>query len=94
MAALTGGRWAQRHSPVKVWWFHFSIASFLATLFISANRTKLESIVWPEILRMAKAKVKELFVEDKAVVVLDAAVLLKANWHKEMCHQVNIAMLN
>ena len=39
---------------------------------------KLESIVWPEILRMALEDTKRLFEQErKSVIVLDAAVLLQ-----------------
>ena len=39
---------------------------------------KLESIVWPEILRLALEDTKRLFEQDgKTVIVLDAAVLLQ-----------------
>lgn len=41
------------------------------------NKQKLESIVWPEIMRMAKAKIDEATKEGFQVVVLDAAVLLR-----------------
>ena len=47
---------------------------------------KLESIVWPEILKMAKDET-EKFSETKKVVVLDAAVLLQAGWDKDV-HQI------
>lgn len=45
---------------------------------------KLEAIVWPEILKMAKKQIQE---SKKEVIVLDAAVLLAAKWDKEV-HEV------
>lgn len=45
---------------------------------------KLERIVWPEILKMAKKQIENT---KKEVVVLDAAVLLAAKWDQEV-HQV------
>jgi phosphopantetheine adenylyltransferase/dephospho-CoA kinase len=51
------------------------------------NLSKLESLVWPEIWRLTMDKADRLFKEGKKVVVLDAAVLIKAGWDKEM-HQV------
>ena len=39
---------------------------------------KLESIVWPEILRMAMEDTKRLYEQEgKTVIILDAAVLLQ-----------------
>jgi len=49
---------------------------------------KLESIVWPEILRMAMEDLKKLHEkEGKSVIILDAAVLLQAGWEKEV-HEI------
>ena len=50
-------------------------------------RIKLESIVWPEILKMAEEATNRLYREGKKVVILDAAVLLTAGWH-EKCDEV------
>ena len=38
---------------------------------------KLESIVWPEILRQAKQKIQEFHEKGVKIVILDAAVLLQ-----------------
>lgn len=46
----------------------------------------LNGIVWPNLLQLAKEKIRE--VEDKVdVVFLEAAVLLKAGWQTE-CHEI------
>lgn len=52
-----------------------------------AMKSKLESIVWPEILKMAEEATNRLYREGKNVVILDAAVLLTAGWH-EKCDEV------
>lgn len=55
---------------------------------------RLESIVWPEILGMARQEMQRLSHEEgKDVVVLDAAVLLKAEWDQET-HQVWAAFVD
>ena len=54
--------------------------------------TKLNQIVWPEIARLAKEKVLELWKEGCNVVVLDAAVLLEAEWDKD-CHEVWVCVV-
>ncbi len=42
------------------------------------NLRKLESLVWPEILKMAQAEIEDFFTkQNKKVIVLDAAVLLQ-----------------
>ena len=42
------------------------------------NLRKLESLVWPEILKMAQAEIDDFFTkQNKKVIVLDAAVLLQ-----------------
>lgn len=42
---------------------------------------------------MAKEEMRRLNEEEgKKVVVLDAAVLLRANWHKDMCHEVSFTV--
>ena len=48
----------------------------------------LESIVWPEILKMANEEKDRLYREGKQVVILDAAVLIVAGWHEE-CDEVD-----
>ena len=59
---------------------------------ISAKKAKLESIVWPEILKMAEEETNRLYREGKKVVILDAAVLLTAGWH-EKCDEVKLVPL-
>ena len=46
--------------------------------------TRLTDIVWPEILAMAKEEIAEAEARGAGVVVLEAAVLLEANWQKEV----------
>merc|ERR1711971_1181480 len=53
---------------------------------------RLNAIVWPEIARMAKEKADSLWKEGKQVVVLDAAVLLEADWQK-FCHEVWVCVV-
>ncbi|KAL3885381.1 hypothetical protein ACJMK2_025451 [Sinanodonta woodiana] len=48
---------------------------------------KLNSIVWPEIGRLAAEKIQQFHKEGKAVVVLEAALLLEAGWDK-IVHEV------
>ena len=48
---------------------------------------KLNSLVWPEIGRLASEEIGKRFGEGRKVVVLDAAVLLEAGW-QEMCNEV------
>ena len=43
-------------------------------------RRRLEEIVWPAIRRLAAARLAELRAEGVPVVVLEAAVLIEANW--------------
>lgn len=57
---------------------------------VFSDRSKLEelnSIVWPEISRMAMEKAGQAWKAGVEVVVLDAAVLLEADWDKA-CHEV------
>ena len=57
---------------------------------VFGDKEKLEllnSIVWPEIRRMAEDKAKEMWEEGVKVVIWDAAVLLEAKW-EESCHEV------
>ena len=73
-----------------------------------AALTRLNAIVWPEIAKMAREKAASLwkvpqrikniiltpsFKEGKKVVVLDAAVLLEADW-QHFCHEVRILSIN
>ncbi len=45
-----------------------------------ASRKRLEAIVWPAIRRLAKERIEELRGEGVSVVVLEAAVLIEADW--------------
>ena len=45
---------------------------------------RLTDIAWPEILAMAKAEIDQARVDRVAVVVLEAAVLLEANWQSDV----------
>jgi phosphopantetheine adenylyltransferase/dephospho-CoA kinase len=49
--------------------------------------TRLNQIVWPEIIRMAAEQADQLFKSGHKVVILDAAVLLEAGWDQS-CHEV------
>jgi len=55
---------------------------------------QLNSIVWPEISRLALMNAKKLWAEGNGcqVVVLDAAVLLEAGW-EEQCHEVWVCVV-
>lgn len=46
--------------------------------------TRLTDIVWPEILAMAKAEIAAADADGQQVVVLEAAVLLEANWQDDV----------
>ncbi|KAF4787475.1 Coenzyme A synthase [Turdus rufiventris] len=64
-----------------------------AKVFGNQERLKsLTDIVWPEIARMAKERVREADAQGKAVCVLDAAVLLEAGW-QDMVHEVWTAII-
>jgi phosphopantetheine adenylyltransferase/dephospho-CoA kinase len=52
-----------------------------------AKLETLQNIVWPEIWKLAQNQAHTLWQSGRHVVVLDAAVLIKAGWQKEM-HQV------
>ncbi|XP_062578429.1 bifunctional coenzyme A synthase-like [Saccostrea cucullata] len=47
----------------------------------------LNGLVWPEIARMATEEIRQYGKEGKTIVVLEAAILLKAGW-ETMCHEV------
>lgn len=48
----------------------------------------LNSIVWPNLLKKSKLRVKELHEQEgKEIVILEAAVLLQAGWETE-CHEI------
>ena len=49
---------------------------------------QLESIVWPEILKLSLEKTEALHQEGKTIIIWDAAVLLAAGWNKHV-HEVN-----
>ncbi|XP_068247201.1 bifunctional coenzyme A synthase [Palaemon carinicauda] len=53
---------------------------------------KLNSIVWPEIARLAKERIDAFSREGTKIVILDAAVLLEADWDK-FCHQVWVCII-
>lgn len=58
---------------------------------VFANKEKLQllnSIVWPNLLKKSKLRVKELHEQEgKQVIILEAAVLLQASWETE-CHEI------
>lgn len=57
---------------------------------VFSDETKMQTlnkIVWPEIAKLATEEVKKFGAEGKAVVVLEAAILLRAGW-EEHCHEV------
>uniref|UniRef100_F6T7H6 Bifunctional coenzyme A synthase n=1 Tax=Ciona intestinalis TaxID=7719 RepID=F6T7H6_CIOIN len=60
----------------------------------SKNRDLLNSIVWPEIERLARLKILEATSErkEKVICVLDAAVLLEAGWDN-FCHEVWVSVV-
>ncbi|XP_029429876.1 bifunctional coenzyme A synthase isoform X2 [Rhinatrema bivittatum] len=53
---------------------------------------RLTDIVWPAIVTLAKKQMAEAAAQDKAVCVMDAAVLLEAGW-EEMVHEVWTAII-
>ena len=57
------------------------------------NLKRLEGIVWPEIWAMAMQSVRQMAAEGKKVVVLDASVLLAANWEGRV-HQVWVCLVD
>ncbi|XP_015741199.1 bifunctional coenzyme A synthase-like isoform X2 [Coturnix japonica] len=64
-----------------------------AKVFGNQERLKnLTDIVWPEIARMVREQIREAGAQGKAVMVLDAAVLLEAGW-QEMVHEVWAAII-
>lgn len=49
---------------------------------------KLNNIIWPALLRVVKEKIRESYeIEHKNVVIIEAAVLIKAGWQHE-CHEI------
>lgn len=60
-----------------------------AIVFADKNKlNELNQIVWPELLDRVKAVIESIRQKnEKSVVIIEAAVLLQANWDKEM-HEV------
>lgn len=60
-----------------------------AIVFADKGRLQeLNNIVWPNLLKKSKQRVKELNEgEGKEIIVLEAAVLLQAGWESE-CHEI------
>lgn len=49
---------------------------------------QLNGIVWPNLLKKSKQRIKELYEkEGKEIIILEAAVLLQAGWETE-CHEI------
>lgn len=49
---------------------------------------KLNEIVWPSLLKLIKRRIQKIYEKEMCpVVVLEAAVLLKAGWENE-CHEI------
>ncbi|KAK7006498.1 hypothetical protein SK128_008536, partial [Halocaridina rubra] len=53
---------------------------------------KLNSIVWPEIARLANEQIKAISARGVKIVILDAAVLLEAKWEL-ICHQIWVCVI-
>lgn len=49
--------------------------------------------MWPEIEKSIAAELAKVNSSETKVVILDAAVLLVANWHKTLCHEVWTCMI-
>ncbi|MCL4165177.1 UNVERIFIED_CONTAM: hypothetical protein GTU68_026031, partial [Idotea baltica] len=63
-------------------------------VFNSKDKLKqLTDIVWPQIALLAKKEMKVQFESGKKVMVLDAAVLLEAQWD-QFCHEVWVATID
>lgn len=45
---------------------------------------KLTDIVWPEIKKLVNQQVDEFFKAGRKIIVVEAAVLLEANWQSNM----------
>ena len=56
-----------------------------------AKLEKLNSIVWPEIWRLAEEKIARAHSDGHRVCVIDAAVMLNAGWQNHM-HEVWVAI--
>ncbi|KAK2579842.1 hypothetical protein KPH14_007527 [Odynerus spinipes] len=48
---------------------------------------KLNKLIWPIILEEAQKKIQELYIQGYDVILMEAAVLIQANWQKE-CHEI------
>ncbi|XP_056008258.1 bifunctional coenzyme A synthase-like isoform X2 [Ostrea edulis] len=57
---------------------------------VFSDETKMQmlnDIVWPEIAKLAQEEVRKYSKEGKTIVVLEAAILLRAGW-EDLCHEV------
>lgn len=52
-----------------------------------AQLDKLNKLVWPMILEEAKKEIKKFHAKDFDVIILEAAVLIQANW-RDVCHDI------
>ena len=48
---------------------------------------KLNNLVWPSILKLAKEEINTLYETGHQIVILEAAILLQAGWENEV-HEV------
>lgn len=55
-------------------------------------RQKLNSIVWPEVIRMANEEIQQHVKEGASVIVKEAALLLEAGWDNKV-HQVWVCII-
>lgn len=61
-----------------------------AIVFTDKNRLqKLNEIVWPNLLKKAKLKIKDITKdkENQQIIILEAAILIQAGWENE-CHEI------
>ena len=56
-------------------------------LFFKEELDKLNNLVWPAILKEAKKQISNLYEQGINVIVLEAAVLIQANW-QSYCHEI------
>lgn len=62
----------------------------MKTFFSSFSQTqldKLNSLVWPAILDEAKKQINELHEQGCEIIVMEAAVLIRAGW-QPVCHEI------